>query len=77
MAVAHDYAQGTAAAAVYANDAVAHAFFRQHFFFQNLWITPVIFGLFGLAMTVGMALRLRTLKRQKALQAQPEEHNPA
>ena len=77
MAVAHDYAQGTTVAAAHANDAVAHAFFRHHFFFQNLWITPVIFGLFGLAMTVGMAFRLRTLKREKALKAQQEEHTPA
>jgi len=77
MAVAHGYAQGSAVAAAHANDAIAHAFFRQHFFFQHLWITPVIFGLFGLITTVELAFRLRKLKRQKALEALQKEQNPA
>ena len=72
VAVAHDYAQGTAVAAAHANDALAYHFFRHDFFFQHLWVTPVIFGLFGFAMTVGMAFRLRTLKRQKACQTQQD-----
>ena len=74
VAVAHDYAQGTAVAAAHANDAVAYHFFRHDFFFQHLWVTPVIFGLFGFAMTVGMAFRLRTLNRQKAYK---KEQDPA